>query len=253
MTASAASAVSRFSGQGSPWAISVDSSATTGRPVWMASVISGRTSSKSATRTCHLRRLRPASTSDRALTIMARRYRCQCVCRSMNETQLYPLEAILRYCAAAAPHPWYPSEHARTNGIDRDSLDPHIDRLRMGGLIRLTDWVQDFGQGYALTEAGREILESPHKLSRLQTGELPGARPERPSGAGALTTWDRGEIVRSAIFERSRPVVMQFLLGANIAVFLAGLWLVQTQHLKEGEALHRTGAVFGDDLVRGDW
>ena len=46
--ASDASATSRFCGYGSPWLISVDSSATTGRPPRSASATSGRTSSLSA-------------------------------------------------------------------------------------------------------------------------------------------------------------------------------------------------------------
>src|SRR5262249_43669726 len=56
------------------------------------------------------------------------------------------LEEILRGCAAAAPQPWYPREYARARGIDRDSLDRPLERLRLGGLVQLTDWVQGLGQ-----------------------------------------------------------------------------------------------------------
>jgi hypothetical protein len=50
-----------------------------------------------------------------------------------------PLEAILRLCAAAAPKPWYPRLYTEETGVSRDSLDPHLERLRLGGLIQLTE------------------------------------------------------------------------------------------------------------------
>jgi len=81
------------------------------------------------------------------------------------------LETILRQCAEAAPSPWYPSAYARTRGIPRDDLDPDLDRLRMAGLIHLTDWVQGQGQGYALTPDGEHVLQTPRELARLRAGQ----------------------------------------------------------------------------------
>src|SRR4051794_40754510 len=52
-----------------------------------------------------------------------------------------PRETILLECAAVAPNPWYPKDYAEAHGVHRDSLDPHLDELRLGGLIHLTDWV----------------------------------------------------------------------------------------------------------------
>src|SRR5207245_10465761 len=107
------------------------------------------------------------------------------------------LETILRQCAEAAPSPWYPSEFARTKGIQRDDLDPHLDQLRMAGLIHLTDWVQGQGQGYALTPAGKQILQSPRELARLRSGELDNSRkmPQdlRLSGGRQVTGYECGE------------------------------------------------------------
>ena len=84
---------------------------------------------------------------------------------------LDPLETILRQCAEAAPFPWYPTAYARTNGITREELDPHLDQLRMAGLIHLTDWVQGQGQGYALTPEGESVLQNPRELAKVRAGK----------------------------------------------------------------------------------
>src|SRR6267378_5751680 len=113
----------------------------------------------------------------------------------MTGTEPNPLEMILRLCAAEAPKPWYPSVYTQTTGEPRDRLDPHLDRLRLGGFVQLTDWVQGKGQGYALTPAGGQLLEQPRLLARLRNGDLPPRRDEvrRPTGAAAFSTWERGE------------------------------------------------------------
>src|SRR5262249_54488402 len=138
--------------------------------------------------------------------------------------------------AAAAPSPWYPSAHALENGVRRDDLDPYLDHLRMGGLIRLTDWVQGQGQGYALTEEGTRVLESPRALARLRTGDRPaGAAPAdlpapHPNGH-EMTAWDRGEAIRSAILSRQTPVVSIALIAINLAWFLAGMVIAQHEQV----------------------
>src|SRR5439155_15926057 len=156
-----------------------------------------------------------------------------------------------------APNPWYPSEHARKNGIDRNSLDPHIDRLRMGGLIRLTDWVQGFGQGYALTPAGRVLLGNPRELADLRDGKLPmpknGPSTARAPRHSRMTTWERGEEVRDAAFSESRPVLTVAILIVNVAVFAVGMRWGQANHWNQSEILHQTGAVTPIDLVQGEW
>src|SRR6266478_3029555 len=55
----------------------------------------------------------------------------------MSNASLHPLELILRRCAEKAPDPWYPSGYAKEMGNARDSLDPYLDQLRLGGLTRL--------------------------------------------------------------------------------------------------------------------
>lgn len=147
----------------------------------------------------------------------------------MNDPPLHPLELILRRCAEAAPAPWYPSAFARERGISRDSLDPHLDQLRLGGLIRLTDWVQGHGQGYALTPEGAEVVQNPRLLARLKDGRLPlgtnGLAARQSPAEGTPAFGDRAEAVRTALLEPSIPRVTLALLFINILWFFVGLGL----------------------------
>ncbi len=177
-----------------------------------------------------------------------------------------PLITILQHCASSAPQPWYPSVYAREKGIDRDSLDPHLDRLRMGGLVQLTDWMQGTGQGYRLTPEGERVLQNPRDLAILGGGKLPASQitEQAPAPRGDTSTWDRGEAVRAAIMDTDPPRVTQVLMMANIAVFVVGLVLAAQENLASQyfagagperlfEIQHELGALTGVDLVRGQW
>jgi rhomboid protease GluP len=154
----------------------------------------------------------------------------------MSDSSVQPFEQILRLCEGAAPNPWYPSAYAKAAGISRDSLDPLLDQLRMGGLIQLTDWVQGNGQGYLLTPAGTQVLATPRYLDRLRNGEvpalgirLPGKEDLRNRGS---TTWDRGEAAREAILGQDAvPLVTYSLIIINILVFLAGSVLARQRNV----------------------
>ena len=144
-----------------------------------------------------------------------------------------PLEEILRQCAQATPNPWYPSAYAQVAGISRDSLDPPLEQLRLGGLIKLTDWVPVMGQGYVLTPEGVQALQNPRALERIREGQVPAVTPyvvQLPRSAPArTTTWDRGEAVRAALLGPSPfPAVTFGLILINVLVFLAGLALAQS-------------------------
>jgi membrane associated rhomboid family serine protease len=176
-----------------------------------------------------------------------------------------PLTAILRLCAGTAPKPWYPRIYCQETGIARDSLDLTLERLRLGGMIHLTDWVEGTGQGYSLTPAGRRALESPRDLDRLR-GDKPlipnGApRPEARPREGEPTTYERGELIREALVGSFTPFVTYTLLVANIAWFLYGMRLAVAQGITVGDfasdsdigILRRIGAIQGSYLVTGDW
>jgi len=183
----------------------------------------------------------------------------------MTASDEQSLIAILRYCATAAPEPWYPSVHARTQGIDRDSLDPVLERLRLGRLIQLTDWVQGTGQGYRLTAEGQHALQTPRVLQLLQRDQLPEPKREpEPSSSQPPNTYERGEILRAALETPIVPYVSYGLLLATLGVFLAGVQLARQERILDDylnhpgqpavtEVLHKIGALKGADLMRGEW
>jgi membrane associated rhomboid family serine protease len=120
---------------------------------------------------------------------------------------------LLQACASVAP--LYPQRFAREHNLDRDKLDVGLEELRRRGLLRLTDWMQDLGQGYALTAAGEKALTS----GQVPTGR---AAPAAPVSEGPLTEYQRGELVRNAIFEPTPPYVSRVLLAANLLYFAFG-------------------------------
>jgi membrane associated rhomboid family serine protease len=138
---------------------------------------------------------------------------------------------ILRECAAAGAQPWYPADYARATGLPRDTLDPALDELRVGGLIRLTDWVQGKGQGYALTSQGEKVLERPRLLSRLRSGVVPRAAAEEPAvmSAEQPDSFRRTRAIRDALVTDRPPRATLALIGANVLVFLVGMALAQHQ------------------------
>jgi rhomboid protease GluP len=101
-------------------------------------------------------------------------------------------------------------------------LDPHLDQLRMNGLIRLTDWVAGLGQGYALTPAGEEVLRSPRQLARLLAGKwtprVEGRDNRRTSAAPS--PWERGERIREALLYPVQPVLTFVLISICVGIFL---------------------------------
>jgi rhomboid protease GluP len=186
-----------------------------------------------------------------------------------------PLEAVLRHCAASAPEPWYPSAFARATGTTREKLDPALDRLRMAGMIRLTDWVQGAGQGYVLTPEGEHALEHPGELHELRDSRLeeqaalaPSLWPAAPQESRPRNRADR---VRLALLNPPRPWVSLALIAINVLVFLAGLLVASRQGISAGDYFglrsegmvagdprvmqvqHQFGAIRGIDLLRGEW
>jgi rhomboid protease GluP len=166
----------------------------------------------------------------------------------MAETTGTPLELILQLCNSAAPSPWYPSVHARETGITRASLDPHLDRLRLAGLVKLTDWMPGTGQGYVLTPAGKDLLSNPRAMDLLRAGKLSfevKPEPAEPLLEDAVTKrFARGDAVLD-VFTRRVPARMTYLLiAANLLVFGYGYQLSQKAGLTGAEYLG-TGDLFG--------
>jgi membrane associated rhomboid family serine protease len=145
----------------------------------------------------------------------------------MSEAAMPPLELILRQCAAAAPQPWYPKDYAQQSGVARDSLDPPLDRLRLGGFVELTEWTQDHGQGYVLTRFGKDLLEHPRAMERVRQGDLPELRIAEPERVMQPEVEIEGEGLRAVIGSPRpfNPWMTKTILCINIAVFGYGLIL----------------------------
>jgi rhomboid protease GluP len=138
---------------------------------------------------------------------------------------------VLKACADASP--LHPTEFASAAGLDRPTLDGALDRLRLLGLVEMTDWVQGRGQGYRVTPGGAVAL---------QKGRIAPAPPPADEAAPAReTTWERGEKVRDALIDPSPPVVALVLLFANLALFAVGIGLAWQRGIPLDEYLAGKG------------
>ncbi len=136
---------------------------------------------------------------------------------------------LLQACAERAPAPLYPARFCQEQNIDRAKLDDGFDELRRRGLVVLSDWVKDLGQGRALTDAGKAALE----LNILPTMPVIAA----DSATADLTVYERGELVRGALYEPTQPYVSRTLLALNLAYFLFGAIYAGWHELPVGQYL----------------
>lgn len=149
---------------------------------------------------------------------------------------------LLQACAERASEPLYPARYADEQKIARDKLDEGLDELRRRGLVQLTDWVKDSGQGRALTEAGKKALAT----KRLTPA--PAATPTAVSPIDVTRNrYDRGEVVRRVLTHPQPGYVSRVLLIANIGYFIVGAiyasyqgWPVADYFLGEGRATSAT-------------
>lgn len=177
-------------------------------------------------------------------------------------------EALLQLCAAAAPNPWYPKEYARVSGAPRESLDSPLNDLRVAGLVKLTEWTKDLGQGYVLTEIGEQTLRNPVYLAQIKAGlqapllTPPAEETEETEGEPAApTTYERGEAARSALFEPQPPRVTPLLLLINLIAFGVSLAVAMNRGVPIGEfiskgdaeSLKEIGGLSALGLLRGEW
>jgi rhomboid protease GluP len=165
------------------------------------------------------------------------------------------LAAVLHAIAAATPAPWYPSAYALAANVDRSRLDEALNRLRVAGFVRLTDWEPGKGQGYAVTTEGQRALASPARLERPPepaTVERPPT--DRPAdgtpvtrtliaaqlamfAVGLIQAGQNGVPIEQFLEHNSTPVEMQ--LAVSRAGLVAGLWYtLLTYALVHGGLLH---------------
>src|SRR5262249_12680362 len=126
----------------------------------------------------------------------------------------------------------FPSDYCQSNGVARDSLDEPLNQLRLAGLIWIAHWATGRGQGYALTPAGGEAGNQPEQLERYLKSP-----PEKPSGdpfshgKSRRPTWDRGEEARRVLLRDTPCPVTRLLIGAQIGVFIIGLYYAQQANI----------------------
>lgn len=121
---------------------------------------------------------------------------------------------LLQACDACAP--LFPARFAKQENLDRVKLDAGLDELRRRGLVQFTEWIKDAGQGYALTDAGRQALTA----KRLPTGRV---APVSASSTSAVPNlYQRGEIARAALLGHGRPYACWALLIVNLLFFADG-------------------------------
>jgi rhomboid protease GluP len=177
------------------------------------------------------------------------------------------LQTLLVHIGQAEPEPWYPSEFAKATDIPRDTLDEPLNLLRMLGLAELTEWVSGRGQGYRLTERGREVAGQPIQLVRLLQQTLAGqyqafSPPEQDKNTEApLTTFERGEQIRRALLSNDKPVVCYILFWLMVGIWAFGLvvsvlvgvplnrYIVGTTN----DPLLLLGGLHGLPLLHGEW
>ena len=140
---------------------------------------------------------------------------------------------VLQACAQASPAALFPGRFAEEAGLDRAALDAALDRLRLNGHLQIADWVAGQGQGYRLTDAGRDALKNPALLNR------PAPEPE-PTPEITSATWDRGEAVRAAFTDPGPPIITMVLLLANLLMFAAGLGMAAMNNIPVRDYLFAT-------------
>lgn len=115
---------------------------------------------------------------------------------------------VLQSCQRREPEAFYP----RSDGshFDRTALDAALDQLRLGGFLEIADWTQDKGQGYRLTDAGREAIGRPSLLSRPAVVH---ARPQ-------LRVIHPDEHVVRTLLEPEKPIIVPVLLALNILIYI---------------------------------
>ena len=151
---------------------------------------------------------------------------------------------LLQALADRAPAPLYPARYAREQSLDREQLDASFDELRRRGLVQLTDWMKDLGQGIALTEAGTQALAT----KRVAAVQAPvQAEVERVDVTRSL--YDRGEVVRRALIEPAPGYVARVMLAVNIAYFIFGAVYAGFKGLAVKEYLAGDGRGINEVLV----
>ncbi len=177
----------------------------------------------------------------------------------MSQAKYHPLEAILRFCAQAAPGPWYYQVFAQQSGIDPERLVDLMEILWLEGLVQKARAGPETGPGVTLTERGKQVVEDPEAMRRLVAGE-------------AVLPGDVGSAIRQSLRRPTRPLLTKAIIVVNVAVFVVGALLASRTpgllseyllgflngkgHMANGpwfNLMEKMGILTAPDLLRGQW
>ncbi|WP_020468603.1 rhomboid family intramembrane serine protease [Zavarzinella formosa] len=174
-------------------------------------------------------------------------------------------ETLLRAIAEQGAEPWLPRLHAEKHSLDLESLYSPLNDLRIANLIQLTEWQQGHGQGYQITELGREVLRDPVFLLQMHKGlsrsTIPVVEPLETVVSSNATPLERGDAAREAIYGfRSTPIIY-VILAVNIVAFLITLIFSVREgtpvmrFLDRGDVvvMAKLGAAGMPELAKGEW
>ena len=206
---------------------------------------------------------------------------CVVIMPEISESSLR--ETLLRSISEHGDGPWYPRWYADKTGTELETLYSPLNDLRIADLIRLTEWVAGLGQGYVITDRGREVLGDQAFLLQMHKGLSRAAFPAEkleptPGGSsfgsslgssfgssfgasGGSTTLERGDSARDVVYGFKATPMVHALLVANILGFVVTLFFAMRdsvpvmRFLDKGDtaALSKAGAVSMVELARGEW
>ncbi|QVL34631.1 rhomboid family intramembrane serine protease [Telmatocola sphagniphila] len=184
-----------------------------------------------------------------------------------SESKALTCESLLREIAASNPPPWYPRVFVSQHSVDRQKLDELLTELRLSGIIQLTEWQKEFGQGYRITAYGNEVLGNPVMMERLkgpfeaQSIKLKTTEPPTKKDALQTSAFERGEIVREALLMPKKAIVTNILISLNLLIFALCLaqcfrWEISpVKFLFSGdfEVIRRMGGLTAMEIARDHW
>ena len=169
-------------------------------------------------------------------------------------------ETLLRAIAGHGADPWHARAYAATAAVPAETLYGPLNDLRVADLVVLTEWQRGPGQGYRVTELGREVLNNPVFLAQLKAGRPP-PPADVPAATAEATALERGDAARDAVYGARATPVTYALMAANVVCFLVAMaYAAQDgfpvmRFLGSGEivALAKVGAAGVPELARGEW
>jgi membrane associated rhomboid family serine protease len=172
----------------------------------------------------------------------------------MPETNRDVSHHVVLACANKGAEGFYPRVDGVNLDIDRSRLDATLDMLRLGGFVEIADWTPQKGQGYRITDAGRQAALRPELLTR------PAAARSIESIAlrGDRGAWDKAEEIRRAVLNPPAAIATRILIAINVAVYLVicayNLQQGNTlDNLSKGFMLPLPGPLVPLDFYRGEW